>query len=134
MSTISCILFYRTKVSLQCSGAQAMGSSGLLDGRPDCTPTMIQYFSPEMILPGSYDGRSADIWSLGVITFTLLVGEYPFYHKSLQNAVQYIRHGIFCIPRHLSQLAKSMITSLLAHQPSERLSAWAILDHPWFKQ
>ena len=37
------------------------------------------YVCPEMLQPGSYSGKVADIWSLGINIYTLLVGHYPLF-------------------------------------------------------
>ena len=41
------------------------------------------YLAPEVI-KGSYDQR-CDIWSIGIMLFTLLSGELPFIGKSAEN-------------------------------------------------
>ena len=69
--------------------AQLMDASGPFSGRHGC-PT---YVCPEMLQPGSYSGRAADLWSLGVIIYTLLVGHYPFLGTSTQNLFSRIRNG-----------------------------------------
>ena len=108
--------------------AQLMDASGLFSGRHGC-PT---YVCPEMLQPGSYSGRAADLWSLGVIIYTLLVGHYPFLGTSTQNLFSRIRNGYYHVPSGVSQLARSVIGSLLTYDPSSRVPAWAILAHPWF--
>ena len=37
------------------------------------------YVCPEMLQPGSYSGKVADMWSLGINIYTLLVGHYPLF-------------------------------------------------------
>ena len=106
-----------------------MDDSGLLADRHGCPA----YVSPEMLQPGSYSGQAADLWSLGVILYTLLVGHYPFFDSSPQNLFSKVRSGYYQVPDHVSELARSLISSLLAYEPSKRISAWAILEHPWFK-
>lgn len=105
-----------------------MDASGLLADRHGCPA----YVCPEMLQPGSYSGRAADLWSLGVILYTLLVGHYPFFDISTQNLFSKVRGGYYQVPDHVSELARSVIGSLLAYDPSSRVPAWAILTHPWF--
>lgn len=131
---ISSVLFLfpssRTALSLHyLDDAQLMDSSGLLADRHGCPA----YVCPEMLQPGSYSGQAADLWSLGVILYTLLVGHYPFFDISTQNLFSKVRCGYYQVPEHVSELARSLIGSLLAYEPSSRVPAWAILTHPWFQ-
>lgn len=120
----------RTCLSLHyLDDAQLMGPSGLLADRHGCPA----YVCPEMLQPGSYSGPSADLWSLGVILYTLLVGHYPFFDSSTQNLFSKVRSGYYQVPDHVSELARSVISSLLSYEPASRVPAWAILEHPWFK-
>lgn len=109
--------------------AQLMEASGLLSDRHGCPA----YVCPEMLQPGSYSGPAADLWSLGVILYTLLVGHYPFFDISTQNLFSKVRCGYYQVPDHVSELARSVIASLLAYEPSSRVPAWKILEHLWFR-
>ncbi|XP_061462605.1 tribbles homolog 1 [Rhineura floridana] len=91
------------------------------------------YVSPEILnTTGTYSGKLADVWSLGVMLYTLLVGRYPFHDSDPTALFSKIRRGQFCIPDHVSPKARCLIRSLLRREPSERLTAPDILLHPWF--
>ncbi|GFT12700.1 tribbles homolog 2 [Nephila pilipes] len=92
------------------------------------------YVSPEILSPTSnYSGRAADCWSLGVMLYTMLVGRYPFHDTEPSGLFHKIRRGCYTVPDHLSSRAKCLIRSLLRMDPSERLTAEEVLDHPWFR-
>lgn len=90
------------------------------------------YVSPEILRSHArYSGRAADIWSLGVILYTMLVGRYPFNDTEHASLFAKISRGHFLIPECLSSRAKCLIRSLLRRNPGERLSADDVLLHPW---
>lgn len=121
---------YRSQLALQhLDDAQVMPASGQLADRHGCPA----YVSPEMLQPGSYSGHAADLWSLGIILYTLLVGHYPFFDSSPLNLFSKVRSGYYQVPDHVSELARSLISSLLAYKPGTRVPAWCVLEHPWFK-
>ena len=127
---VCCFLFCRTSLSLHyLDDAQLMESSGLLADRHGCPA----YVCPEMLQPGSYSAEAADLWSLGVILYTLLVGHYPFFDSSTQNLFSKIQTGYYQVPDHVSQLSRSLISYLLTYDPSSRVPAAEILVHPWFQ-
>lgn len=90
------------------------------------------YVCPEMLEEGEYSGRGADMWSLGVILFTMLSGRYPFYATNPSTLFAMIKSGNYHPPDGLSFLAKSLIAGLLQVDPTMRLSTTAVLEHPWF--
>lgn len=91
------------------------------------------YVSPEILqASGGYSGKAADVWSLGVMLYTMLVGRYPFHDTEPSVLFTKIRRGHFTIPDTLSSKAKCLIRSMMRREPTERLSAREILEHPWF--
>ncbi|KAJ3608948.1 hypothetical protein NHX12_023476 [Muraenolepis orangiensis] len=93
------------------------------------------YVSPE-VLSGSapYSGKMADMWSLGVMLYTMLVGRYPFHDPDPAALFSKIRRGQCCLPEGLSPGAKCLLHSLLRKEPGERLTAGQLLAHPWFRR
>ncbi|KAG9279695.1 tribbles homolog 1 [Astyanax mexicanus] len=92
------------------------------------------YVSPEILSGGgSYSGKQADAWSLGVMLYTMVVGRYPFHDPDPATLFSKIRRGVFCLPEGLSLRARCLIRSLLRREPSERLTAAEVLIHPWFQ-
>ncbi|XP_061425204.1 tribbles homolog 2-like [Lethenteron reissneri] len=94
------------------------------------------YVSPEILTAGGssgrYSGRAADVWSLGVMLYTMLVGQYPFHESEPTALFARIRRGQYALPEALSPKARCLIRDLLRRDPSERLTARDILHHPWF--
>lgn len=90
------------------------------------------YVSPEILKAGAhYSGKAADMWSLGVILYTMLVGRYPFNDSEHTSLFAKISRGHFIIPECLSSRARCLIRSLLRREPSERLTSDDIFLHPW---
>ncbi|XP_062842634.1 tribbles homolog 3 isoform X2 [Trichomycterus rosablanca] len=90
------------------------------------------YVGPEILNSHhSYSGKAADIWSLGVVLYTMLVGRYPFQDVEPAALFSKIRRGAFTIPDTLSARARSLVCCMLRKSPSERLEAADILLHPW---
>lgn len=93
------------------------------------------YVSPEILRSHArYSGRAADMWSLGVILYTMLVGRYPFNDSEHASLFLKISRGQFVTPDSLSPKAKCLIRSLLRRDPGERLSSEDTLHHPWLRE
>ncbi|XP_022914158.2 tribbles homolog 2 isoform X1 [Onthophagus taurus] len=103
-------------------------NSDLLHDKRGCPA----YVSPEILKVGAnYSGKAADMWSLGVIMYTMLVGRYPFNDPDHTVLFAKITKGHFVIPDCISSRARCLIRSLLRKEPSERLVSEDILFHPW---
>nr|CAB3267235.1 tribbles homolog 2 [Phallusia mammillata] len=103
------------------------------------------YASPEILCFSSstppskemrcgYSGKASDIWSLGVMLYTLLVGRYPFHESDPKLMFGKISRAQFTFPDSLSHASRDLVHNLLRRKPSERLQADQILSHPWLKR
>ncbi|KAL4955442.1 kinase-like domain-containing protein [Aspergillus filifer] len=94
------------------------------------------YAAPEVMLKQGH-GKAVDIWSLGVITYTLLCGYSPFRSENLTDLIEECRSGqVIFHERYwkgVSKDAKDFILSLLQVNPSKRPTSEEALKHPWLK-
>ena len=90
------------------------------------------YSSPENLSSHVYSGRSADVWSLGVILYSLLFKGHPFQDTDASQVVDKIRRGVYTVPDSVSSQARCLVRSLLRTEPAERLSVFEAVKHPWF--
>lgn len=87
-------------------------------GRTVCgTPN---YIAPEVLFDQD-NGHSfeVDIWSIGVILYTLVVGKPPFQNKEIKAIYKRIRDNIYDFPIDLpiSADCKSLVASMLTKDP-----------------
>jgi serine/threonine protein kinase len=91
----------------------------------------MEYCAPEVLQGKDYDGRVADIWSLGIVLFAMATGRLPWI--SHQNAVVYqqVVNGSFNIPDTLAPALKHLLQRMLAVNPADRITISEILNDPW---
>merc|ERR1711971_1084851 len=108
-----------------------MGSQSL--SRRCGTPYFV---APEILLQSGYDTKS-DLWSVGVIMYSILSGGLPFTGKSHLELFKAIVKKNFDFEgpewTNVSADAKDLICKLLVKNPKMRYSAKDSLKHPWFK-
>ena len=92
------------------------------------------YAAPEMLAGDKYFGLSADIWSSGIILYTMLCGRLPFEDKDNEVLYQKIQEGNFKIPEFLTDNAKDFLQKVLVVDPKKRYNILQIKKHPWFNQ
>ncbi|KAJ5960920.1 uncharacterized protein N7479_008070 [Penicillium vulpinum] len=92
------------------------------------------YAAPEVMLKQGH-GKAVDMWSLGVITYTLLCGYSPFRSENLTDLIEECRTGRIIFHerywRDVSQDAKDFILTLLNADPSKRVTSEEALKHEW---
>ncbi|GAB4823630.1 hypothetical protein N2152v2_010676 [Parachlorella kessleri] len=93
------------------------------------------YMAPEIIYGSmKYDAKKADIWSCGVILFTMLFGRYPF-DPEQRDYARHIVAGQYVMPEDVavSQSVRDLLRRLLVVDANERLTLSQIMAHPWFE-
>ncbi|KAL7552589.1 hypothetical protein ACHAWF_015831 [Thalassiosira exigua] len=96
----------------------------------------LHYVAPELLKNHPYD-ESADMWSVGVVIYFLLVGYLPFHHRDQNELFKVIRLGKYKFESKywskISEEAVSLIQRLLDVDPSTRLTATEALQSDWVK-
>ncbi|RMZ26078.1 hypothetical protein D0859_09868 [Hortaea werneckii] len=92
------------------------------------------YAAPEVMLKKGHS-KPVDMWSLGVITYTLLCGYSPFRSESLADLIDETKHGRVVFHerywKDVSQHAKSFILSCLKPDARDRCTSSQALKDPW---
>ncbi|GFP98791.1 calcium-dependent protein kinase 8 [Phtheirospermum japonicum] len=93
------------------------------------------YMAPE-VLKRNY-GPEVDVWSAGVILYILLCGVPPFWAETEQGVAQAIIKSVIDFKRDpwpkVSDNAKDLVKKMLDPDPSHRLTAQQVLEHPWLQ-
>jgi len=130
-------LLYLTKASNSDLVLADFGIAKMLDTKDEVLTTMagsFGYAAPEVMLKHGH-GKAVDMWSLGVITYTLLCGYSPFRSENLQDLIdecsnaQVVFHDRYW--KDVSDDAKDFILKLLQPKPEDRWSSERTLSHPW---
>uniref|UniRef100_A0A0K0ETV1 Ribosomal protein S6 kinase n=1 Tax=Strongyloides venezuelensis TaxID=75913 RepID=A0A0K0ETV1_STRVS len=99
-----------------------------------------QFVAPEVLKKQGYD-MSCDVWSLGVLMYSILSGEAPFSmdpNDGPSAILEKVGEGIFNMSggnwKNVTEIAKDLIKRMLHVDPSKRITAKQILLHPWISQ
>ena len=81
-------------------------------------------------------GTEADMWSLGVCVYELLIGNVPFFKNSIKKLKEDILNGVFDYPKNvdISFESISFINALLQYDPKKRLSWDNFWKHPFLNK
>uniref|UniRef100_A0A8C1QV77 Serine/threonine-protein kinase PLK n=1 Tax=Cyprinus carpio TaxID=7962 RepID=A0A8C1QV77_CYPCA len=91
------------------------------------------YLSPEVLNKQGH-GCESDVWALGCVMYTMLLGRPPFETTNLKETYRCIREARYSMPSSLSPQAKHLISSMLAKNPMDRPHLDDILRHDFFCQ
>lgn len=90
------------------------------------------YVAPEILAKKGYEGAKADVWSCGVVLFTVTAGYLPFNDYNVTVLYRKIYRGQFRFPKWMSCDLKNLLSRMLDTNPKTRISVDEILEDPWF--
>lgn len=83
------------------------------------------YIAPEILSGKPYRGKPCDMWALGVMLYTMIVGRFPFVDATPPALFKKIKHVYFTFPpdKKISIETTTLIKSLICLRPEDRYTA-----------
>ncbi|XP_069500772.1 MAP/microtubule affinity-regulating kinase 4 isoform X3 [Ambystoma mexicanum] len=89
------------------------------------------YAAPELFQGKKYDGPEVDIWSLGVILYTLVSGSLPFDGQNLKELRERVLRGKYRVPFYMSTDCENILRRFLVLNPTKRCTLEQIMKDKW---
>ena len=91
------------------------------------------YIAPEVLEGKQGHSYEVDVWSIGVIIYTLIIGKPPFETSDVKTTYKRIRMNAYNFPDNvtISDTARDLITKILNNDPAKRPTIDDILMHEW---
>ncbi|ERS97210.1 protein-serine/threonineeeee kinase [Sporothrix schenckii 1099-18] len=102
------------------------GSAAYIKSGPfDVFVGTIDYAAPEVLAGDRYGGKEQDVWALGILLYTIIYKENPFY------SIDEIMDRDLRIPYTISDDSIDLIRKMLNRNVSQRITIDEVLEHPW---
>ncbi|KAJ5103283.1 hypothetical protein N7532_003812 [Penicillium argentinense] len=103
------------------------GSAAYIKNGPfDVFVGTIDYAAPEVLQGKSYRGKEQDIWALGILLYTIVYKENPFY-----NVDEILDHPLRIPFIPFSEDCIDLIRKMLDRDVDNRLTITEVMEHPW---
>jgi serine/threonine protein kinase len=94
----------------------------------------LYYMAPEILRAVPYDGRKADIWSLGIIIFAMCLNRLPWASSDIPGMGREILDGTIMYPAQMMPEILEIVQICTKKNPSERPTARQLLEMPWISE
>ncbi|KAL1296963.1 hypothetical protein AAFC00_004563 [Neodothiora populina] len=102
------------------------GSAAYIKSGPfDVFVGTIDYAAPEVLRGSPYRGKEQDVWALGILLYTIVYKENPFY------SIDEIMDHDLRVPYVMSEDCIDLIRKMLDRDVERRIGIQAVLEHPW---
>lgn len=88
----------------------------------------IDYAAPEVLAGKSYKGPPQDVWALGILLYTIIYKENPFY------SIDEITDRDLRVPYIISENSIALIRAMLDRDLKMRLDIKGVLSHAWLQE
>jgi serine/threonine protein kinase len=92
----------------------------------------LEYGAPEILRGCNYDGKAADVWSAGVLLFSMASGRLPWVSGKESEVYAQILEGCVQIPPGICESIRRILSRVLQTEPEERPTVSELLRDPWF--
>ncbi|XP_041122945.1 MAP/microtubule affinity-regulating kinase 3 isoform X9 [Polyodon spathula] len=89
------------------------------------------YAAPELFQGKKYEGPEVDVWSLGVILYTLVSGSLPFDGQNLKELRERVLRGKYRIPFYMSTDCENLLKRFLVLNPIKRGTLEQTMKDRW---
>uniref|UniRef100_A0A3Q3K4S6 non-specific serine/threonine protein kinase n=1 Tax=Monopterus albus TaxID=43700 RepID=A0A3Q3K4S6_MONAL len=88
-------------------------------------------FTLELFQGKKYDGPEVDVWSLGVILYTLVSGSLPFDGQNLKELRERVLRGKYRVPFYMSTDCEGILRRFLVLNPAKRCTLEQVMKDKW---
>ena len=93
------------------------------------------YIAPEVLSSRTGHSFEVDLWSIGVILYTILIGRPPFETSNVKTTYKRIRMNSYNFPEHIqiNPEGRDLTSKLLRSDPKKRISLEEMINHDFLK-
>lgn len=90
-------------------------------------PPTTDYAAPEVLSGSPYRGKEQDVWALGILLYTIIYKENPFY------SIDEIMDHDLRVPWVMSEESIDLVRLMLDRDVERRITIGGVLEHGWFR-
>lgn len=109
------------------------GLSEVCAGLTTCRSGSCSYQSPEVLSGDAFDPLKADIWSLGVVLYAMVIGYLPWTRRTRGEVTEQIRSCQFFVPVTVSDACREAILAMMNPDCEQRWTIEQVMECEWLR-